>query len=110
MELPNRENAYIPPAKLYDCLLSETHPAGGAKARFLIAAGFNQTNVDVLEQGLITIGQSQEVTEVIPTRYGIKYIIGGVLQTPTGEPLRMRTVWFVDIAQDNPRLVTAYPA
>jgi len=35
MELPNKEKAYIPLAKLKDYLLSETHSVGKSKAKFL---------------------------------------------------------------------------
>jgi hypothetical protein len=34
MKLPTRENAFVPPSKLKDYLLSETHVVGRSKAKF----------------------------------------------------------------------------
>ena len=45
MKLPNRENAYIPPRKLTEYLLSETHSIGKSKAKFFRAIGFDEENV-----------------------------------------------------------------
>ena len=109
MKLPNWEDAYVPEAKLLEYLLSETHPVGRWKARFLAAFGFDKTNVAVLEQNLLALAHDQEVIETIPSVYGTKYVIDGTLQTPTGNPLQVRTVWVIDTGQNRPRLVTAYP-
>ncbi|MDZ7369526.1 MAG: hypothetical protein ONB43_27270 [candidate division KSB1 bacterium] len=109
MELPNRDKAYIPPSKLKDYLLSETHIVGKSKARFLRAFGFDETNVDLLEQGLLTIAQTQEVNEVVSSPHGKKYVIDGSLETPIGNFINMRTVWIMDKGQNRPRFVTAIP-
>jgi len=109
MKLPNWENAYIPPPKLNAYLLSETHSVGKSKARFLRAAGFDETNAGVLEQSLLAIARSEDVKEVVSSPHGIKYIIEGALQTPTGSLVQARTVWIIDTGQDRPRFVTAYP-
>ena len=77
MKLPNRENAYISPEKLTDYLLSETHPVGKSKAKFLRSVGFNESNVDVLEQSLILIAQSNEVIDTTKTSHGTKYVVDG---------------------------------
>lgn len=42
MKLENKEYAYIPLAKLLDYLLSETHPVGKSKAKYLRSLGFNE--------------------------------------------------------------------
>lgn len=109
MKLPHREKAYIPPSKLTDYLLSETHPIGRSKARFLRAAGFDETNVEMLAQGLMAIAHSEEVEEAVPSPHGMKYAIDGTLQTPTGSAAQIRTVWIIDTGQDRPRFITAYP-
>ena len=110
MRLPNRENAYIPQSKLNDYLLSETHPVGSAKARVFSAAGFNRTNTSLLEQELIAVAHHQKIIDTISSPYGVKYLMEGTLQTPSGEPLQIRTVWIIETGQDSPRLVTAYPS
>jgi hypothetical protein len=110
MKLPNRAKAYIAPLKLKDYLLSETHAIGKSKAKFLRNFGFNETNVNLLEQSLIAIARFKEVKEAISSAHGIKYVIEGPLQTPTGSVVQVRTVWIIEVGQADPRFVTAYPA
>jgi hypothetical protein len=110
MKLPNGENAYIPSPKLVGSLLSETHAAGRPKARFWRAIGFDETNVAMLERGLLAIVYSEDVTEVVSSPHGVKYIIEGTLRTPTGRTVQVRTVWIIEASQNRPRFVTAYPA
>lgn len=109
MKLPNRESAYIPSPKLHEYLLSNTHSVGRWKARFFRALGFNETNVDVLEQRLLSIAHSEDVKDVVTSAHGTKYVIEGLLQTMAGNLMQIRTVWIVDVDQDHPRFVTAYP-
>ncbi|MBI2940688.1 MAG: hypothetical protein HYY04_09660 [Chloroflexi bacterium] len=109
MKLPNRENASVSPQKLEAYLLSETHAVGRFKARFLGALGFDETNMDMLERGLLVIAHTEEVTNVVSSPYGTKYVLGGPLQTPADSQVQIRTVWIVDAGQDRPRFVTAYP-
>ena len=110
MQLPNSLQAYIPSEKLSAYLLSETHAVGKAKATFFRALGFNETNIPLLEHGLLTIAHSAQVQEVVPSPHGIKYIIKGVLEAPSGASPRIRTVWILETGEPNPRFVTAYPA
>lgn len=109
MKLPNREQAYIQPQKLTGYLLSETHEVGRFKAKLLRAFGFSEENVAMLEQELLQIAHTQEVQETIATPHGIKYVIDGIIQTPPGRPLQLRTVWIIDTGQTEPRFVTARP-
>ena len=109
MKLPNSEKAYIPPIKLTAYLLSETHSVGRSKARLLRSLGFNENNVSLLKQGLIAIAHSEDVKEVISSPHGVKYIIEGLLQTPVGGSIRIRTIWIIEKGQERPRFVTAYP-
>lgn len=109
MKLPNRGNAYIPSSKLNDYLLSETHSVGRSKAKFWLGVGFDRTNVDLLEQGLIAMAHSEDVKDVVSSAHGTKYVVEGSLRTPAGSIIQVRTVWIVDVGQDRPRFVTAYP-
>jgi|SRR5208337_1820118 len=109
MKLPNNEKAYIPPAKLIDYLLSETHSVGKAKAKFLRSVGFNEANVQLLKEGLLEIAKTKDVVEVITTPHGVKYVIDGDMATPVGLVIKMRTIWIIDNGQERPRFVTAYP-
>jgi hypothetical protein len=78
MQLPNRLWAYIPSEKLSAYLLSEAHAVGKAKATFFRALGFNETNMHVLEHGLLTLAYSAPVQAVVPSPHGVKYVIEGV--------------------------------
>ena len=109
VKLPNRDKAYIQSSKLIGYLLSETHPDGKSKAKLLRAVGFNQTNIDMLEQGLLSIAQNQDVKEIISSPHGVKYVIEGNLPTPLGGFVFLLTVWIIDKGQETPRFVTAYP-
>ena len=109
MKLPMREKAYVPPRKLVDYLLSASHPVGRSKAKFFRSAGFDETNAHALEQRLIGIALSEEVTELEHTSHGIKYTVEGVIQTPAEGAQRIRTVWIIETGQERPRFVTAYP-
>lgn len=109
MELPNKEKAYIPLAKLKDYLLSETHSVGKSKAKFLRSLGFNEMNVNLLKEGLIAIAHSGNVKDVVSSSHGVKYVIDGQLKVPVGGLIEMRTVWIIDKGQSRPRFVTSYP-
>jgi hypothetical protein len=90
MEFSNIKNAYIPLSKLKNYLLSETHSVGKSKAKLLRSFGFNETNIDMLIQGLISIAHSGEVKEVISSPHGVKYVVDGLLRTPDGGSIKMR--------------------
>jgi hypothetical protein len=110
VKLPGREKAYVPPSKMEGYLLSSTHLVGRVKARFFRSIGFDETNLDLLEQHLLAIAHSEEVTEVAVSPHGTKYVIEGAIPTLDGRYVRVRTVWIIDAGQDSPRFVTAYPA
>jgi hypothetical protein len=109
LRLPNWENAYIQPQKLTGYLLSETHEVGRSKARLLRAFGFNDSNVDMLEEELLKIVHTQDVIEVLTTSHGTKYVIDGEIKTPLERTLKLRTVWIIDTGETEPRFVTARP-
>ena len=110
MQLPNRLQAYIPSDKLRAYLLSEMHAVGKAKATFFRTLGFNETNIPLLKHRLLTLAHSALVQEVVPPPHGVKYIIEGVLEAPSGASPRIHTVWILETGEPNPRFVTAYPA
>lgn len=109
MRLPKAEYAQVAPRKLKEYLLSETHPIGRSKARFFGEFGYNESNVIILEQELLKIAKTEEIVETVPSLHGIKYVVDGLIMTPQGERIRLRTIWIVDKGQDLPRFVTAYP-
>jgi hypothetical protein len=110
MKLPNKEKAVIAESKLKRYLLSEAHSVGKSKAKFFIEVGFDQDTFEILEHGLLVIAQSEDVTEVVPSPHGVKYVIDGTLETPNRRRVDVRTIWIIDRGRDRPRFVTAYPA
>jgi len=109
MELPNRLRAYVSISKITDYLLSETHAVGKSKARFFRSFGFDETNINQFEQGLINIAYRESVVETTETIYGKKFVVDGELKTPNGIMIRLRTVWIIESGDEIPRLVTAHP-
>lgn len=110
MKLPHRENAVVAPEKLTHYLLSLTHPVGRSKVRFFRAHGFTDENWPLLQAGLLALARSEEVAESETTPHGTKYVLIGLVPTPAGGIVRLRTVWIIDNGSDVPRFVTAYPA
>ena len=72
MTLPNWCNVRIDRSKLVDDLLSETHPVGRSKAKFLRSIGFDLLSVDDIERELVSIAQTQDVQGVTTPPPGVK--------------------------------------
>ena len=110
MSLPNADQVLVPLRKLTGYLLSDTHPRGREKARYLRSYGFTTDRVDLLEEALCSIAMTGDLVATERTAYGTMYVVVGVSMTPTGRMIRLRTVWMVEPADRRPRFVTAYPA
>jgi hypothetical protein len=108
MKLPNVEQAIVPQAKITTYLLNETHPEGGGKALFFIHFGFSVAQWDIFVRALIRHAYEHEVVKTHPTRFGMRYVIEGELDTPSGRKPNVRVVWFIRMGESVPRLVTAY--
>ena len=108
MKLPFRERAYVAPSKVADYLLSQTHPVGRWKAKVFRSAGFDETNLSELEEALLWVALSHDVSSAEPTAHGTKYVVEGEIGTPSGRVLAIRTVWIIESGTQTPRLVTAY--
>jgi hypothetical protein len=109
MKLPYRENAYVPIEKLRDYLLLELHKVGQSKAKLLRTLGHDERTIDVLTANLLDIAYFEDVVKVIENDYGLKYLVDGFLQTPSGVAVQFRTVWFIKKGDDRPRFITGYP-
>jgi hypothetical protein len=113
MKLPNAEIAVIAPAKIVRYLLNETHPKGRHKATFFFRFGFSVLEWGKLADPLRHHAEMHEVTSTEQVPEGTKYVIDGVLTTPTTTsddqfPL-LRSVWLIDTGSEIPRFITAYP-
>ena len=95
--------------KLRRYLLSETHPVGREKARFLARLGYSAQHWPELRWALLEIARSSEVAATEATTHGTKYVVDGYLQKPGYGGARVRTIWFVETKGTLPRLVTVVP-
>lgn len=97
------------PAKLVECLPSDSHPVERSKAHVFRSVGFTSVNADQLEQGLLLLARRDDVVSYATTPHGTSYVVDGTLTTPRGTTLRLRTVWIIEPGGDTPPFVTANP-
>ena len=109
MILPNATRAYVPAEKMLDFLLSPTHHRGKSKAVFFGRFGFTAANWKELAASLIRHAMENEVLKIATSRYGTRYVIDGLLRSPDGSSLNVRSVWFIPAGEDAPRFTTAHP-
>jgi hypothetical protein len=50
-----------------------------------------------------------EVAKIEDDQFGTRYIIEGAIQTPDSRAPQVRSVWFIETGEQQPRFVTAYP-
>jgi hypothetical protein len=108
-KLPNAERAIIDAEKLYNYVLSATHPVGRFKAAFFRQFGYSAENWKVFERSLRDFILEEEAREIEETQYGKKYIVEGLLSSPSGRTLQITTVWVTLRDESVPRFITAYP-
>ena len=107
--LPHAREAFIPPSKLYDYVLSPDHPLGRHKARvFFSALGLSADNWEYLreqiKQGVITA----PVSNVQVSSYGVLYEVPILIQGLNGASHEVITAWIVEGKIPAPRLTNAY--
>jgi hypothetical protein len=109
MRLPNVENVMVEERKLTGYLLAFDHPEGAGKAEFFHRAGFTITGLSALSDALVRHAEDNEVTEVVETVHGTKYVVEGPVHCPSRDDASIRSIWIVDKGSERPRLVSAYP-
>lgn len=109
MKLLNARFAVVPEAKLIRYLLDPAHPVGGSKARFFLRFGFKGRAWSLAADALRRHACNNEVVERTQTQYGIRFVVDGLMETPSGSILNIRSVWFIDHKSKIPRFVTAHP-
>jgi hypothetical protein len=107
--LPHLDRAVVPEGKIVDYLLSARHSGGRAKARFLEGYGFRAQHWRVLRDAVIAHAEANDITASRQTRFGTRYEIDGPLSAPNGRAPMVRVVWFVELQEAAPRLVTLVP-
>ena len=109
MPIPEAHRAGVPHGKITRYLLDESHPVGGSKARWLMLAGYCPDRPQQLVADLLAIVRSSDVWAARRTKYGVRYEVTGMVRSPTGRDLVIRTIWIIESGRDVPRFVTAYP-
>jgi len=109
MRVPDADTAIVSQEKIVGYLLNPLHPDGAGKAQFFNAVGFRVDRWTVLADALRNLIVGSEAISRVDSAHGTKYIVDGVISTPSGRIIRVRTVWIVDAGEKSPRLVTAYP-
>jgi hypothetical protein len=109
MRLPAAERAYVDPSKIRDYLLSPEHPIGRFKAVVFRAAGYSREDWEELQQDLLQLARTGDVSMGGATRFGAKYLVRGRVGRPTHSIVHVISVWIVRTAEDFPRFITAYP-
>ena len=109
MKLPNWENAVVAKSKIVDYLLSFAHEEGHPKAAFFSRFGFQADEWEKLADALIRHARANDVGSYVSSKYGMRYIVIGELETPDGRRPLVKVIWAVNMDSDRPRLITAYP-
>lgn len=109
MKLPNAKFVVVEKEKITAYLLNAAHPDNGGKATFFLSMGFTLGAWTEFAAALRALAEISEVFESLESPHGMKYILDGPIDAPTGKTPIVRTVWIVDKGRDRPRLVTAYP-
>ena len=110
MKLPNAEQAVVEREKIADYLLAASHPDNGGKAEFFGRFGFHRDGWKTLAEALLKLAREAEVSHSSTSAHGRKFVIAGKIETPSGRPVTVQTIWIMDTGAAAARLVTAYPA
>jgi hypothetical protein len=105
----NVDRAIVPREKLTEYLLSDTHVDGRPKAEFYRLFGFSVLNWQELAQALLNHAAEHDIVAEETSPFGIRYVIEGPLTAADGRRPNLRSIWFIEMGKDAPRLVTAYP-
>jgi hypothetical protein len=107
--LPNAHLVAVEESKISGYLLSESHPAGRSKAAYFRQFEFQASAWRTLRDALVGHLETSEITSVVKSEFGTKYIVEGALSTPDRREPRIIVVWFVATGTIVPKLVTAFP-
>jgi hypothetical protein len=106
VQLPNALEAAIEDTKLAGYLLNPDHPRGRSKANYFLRFGYT---ADTLRTDLLHLARTSDATEQGDNGFGIVWSIIGTITSPTGDLLKVETIWQVDHGTDRPKLITAHP-
>ena len=79
------------------------------KSKFLLIAGYNQDNWQLLQKEIKELAENCEALFQDEDEYGVFYSIAGLLHGPNGITLLVRTVWMKEHSRNQTRFITLYP-
>ena len=109
MKLPNRQAARVPREKIVDYLLSDAHPRGRNKEAFFRRFGYAAERWEELAYALRQHAIVHDVATAEVSPFGMRYNIVGKIVAIDGRTPNVMSVWFIDIGETIPRLISAYP-
>jgi hypothetical protein len=109
MRIPNADQALIQAQKIVSYLLNVDHQRGGSKAVLLLQFGYTAMRWERLADDLRRDHLGRDFDRVRLTQYGDRYEIRAPLQTPSGRPLMVRSIWQIDRGVTVPRFITLHP-
>lgn len=108
--MPNNDQSIVADNKITDYLLSETHEIGKHKAYFFKHFGFDISDIETFRNSLIQHSIERDIEQTKSSAYGNKYELKCEIKTPDERNPCIVSVWIVENGQEEPKLVTAYPA
>jgi len=109
MNLPEGARVDVAREKVTDYLLNRLHPDGAGKAAFFAAQGYTAEHWEELASVLKDVLLNCPMVREVDTPHGRKFVVDGVMSTPSGKSPTVRTVWIMERGEDALRLITAYP-
>ena len=109
MKVPNDLHSVVDKNKIVNYLLSESHRDSRHKAKFFQSFGFSIDSWETLAQTLKTHAAEHDVARTEDSPFGTRYAVDTNIETPNGRRVSIRSVWFIDDGESDPRLVTAHP-
>jgi len=110
MKIPNNNLSFVADNKITDYLLSDIHEIGKHKADFFKRFGFDISDVDTFKGSLIQHSIDRDIEKTKDSNFGVKYELKCEIKTPDERNPCIVTVWIVENGQEEPKLITAYPA
>ena len=110
MKIPNNNLSFVADNKITNYLLSEIHETGKHKANFFKCFGFDVAEIEIFKDSLIQHSIDRDIEKTKDSDFGIKYELKCEIKTPDERNPCIVTVWIIENGQEEPKLVTAYPA
>ena len=109
MKLPNYQLAVVPQKKITEYLLSVTHPDGKSKAKFFLRFGFSVDSWEIMADALRCHAANNKLAKIEESPFGTRYVVEGEFSGADGRTPLVRSIWFIEMGEEIPRLVSAYP-